>query len=372
MKDMVKICPKDDLGKKTYAVSLWSAWDDAMVMYVKGTATAYYGYDELGIGLYDSATGKLHDALEENGPYLEMLKFYNDLYQEGLLDPDSRTQKYDDMINKARRGATMFSIYNYAGAVAYNKEIHTEKNKMMHCLMPEEATPMVYGISPQGGDHIWTIGAKTEYPELCMKVINYLSTPEGRLTTEYGPKGLCWDYDDKGNTYFTELGKKCNADVSTKIGSGYKGTFIDGTLKIATNTWSLDASNPESNGETYNSENWKSNLLEAETSIEKDWQKVTKSTSINDYMEKRSYVVSMANYYSPSGKSDDLESIWSRVTDEIKSSSWDAIYAESDAEYNRIVKNMVKKCQKLGYDECVSWSVNEASKRKSLEETLTK
>ena len=49
MKDMQKLCPKDDSGNKTYAVSLWPDWDDSMVMYVKATATAYYGYDELGL-----------------------------------------------------------------------------------------------------------------------------------------------------------------------------------------------------------------------------------------------------------------------------------------------------------------------------------
>ena len=51
MVKMQKLCPKDDSGNKTYAVSLWPDWDDAMVMYVKATATAYYGYDELGCGL---------------------------------------------------------------------------------------------------------------------------------------------------------------------------------------------------------------------------------------------------------------------------------------------------------------------------------
>ena len=34
---MHDICPKDDNGNPTYAVSLWSDWDDGMVMYVKST-----------------------------------------------------------------------------------------------------------------------------------------------------------------------------------------------------------------------------------------------------------------------------------------------------------------------------------------------
>ena len=154
MKNMVKECPTDDSGNKTYAVSLWPDWDDAMVMYVKATATAYYGYDELGCGLYDPQNGKFHDALEKNGPYLQMLKFYNNLYQDGLIDPDSMTQTYDKMIEKVQNGGTMFSIFNYSGSLAYNKKAHTEAGKMMNCMKPSEATPIVYGMNQIGRAHV--------------------------------------------------------------------------------------------------------------------------------------------------------------------------------------------------------------------------
>ena len=50
--DMQAACPTDDKGNKTYGVSLWPDWDGNMVMYVKSMATAWYGYDELHLGLY--------------------------------------------------------------------------------------------------------------------------------------------------------------------------------------------------------------------------------------------------------------------------------------------------------------------------------
>lgn len=371
LKDMCKLCPEDDSGNRTYAVSLWPDWDDAMVMYVKASATAWYGYDELGIGLYDPQTGDYHDALEENGPYLEMLKFYNNLYQDGLIDPDSMTQTYDKMIEKVQNGGTMFSIFNYSGSLGYNKEAHTSAGKMMCSMKPEDATPIVYGMNPEGGERLWTIGASTEYPEECMEVINWLCTPEGRLTTDYGPKGECWDYDEEGKTYFTELGKQCHTDKKTKIGNGHKGTFQDGLLQINNTTWSVDASNPESKGDTYNCDNWESNQQEAGSEIEQDWRDKTNSVSVNSYMEQGKYVVSPGTSYSKSEKSDELKTTWNQVTSELISSSWKAIYAESDAEYNKIVDNMIKKCKKYGYDDCVSWSKNEASIRKGLEDALT-
>lgn len=372
LKDMQKICPTDDAGNKVYAVSLWPDWDDAMVMYVKAAATAYYGYDELGLGLYDPQTGKYHDALEENGPYLTMLKFFNNLYQDDLLDPDSMTQTYDEMIAKVQNGGTLFSIFNYSGSLGYNSKEHTAAGKMMYCMKPEDATPIVYGMNTQGGDRIWSIGANTEYPELCMEVINYLSTPEGRMVMEYGPKGECWEYDENGNTVFTELGAKCRADKNTKMGEKYEGSFQDGALQINNTTWSIDATNPDSNGETYNSTNWKSNLAEAGSEIEQDWRDYTGSTGINDYMEKGKYVVAPGTSYTKGIKDDTLKTTWSQVTTCIKNESWKAIYAKTDKEFDKIVSEMTKDADKYGYDACLDWSLNEASIRKGLEDALTK
>lgn len=371
LKDMQKICPKDDSGNRVYAVSMWPDWDDAMVMYVKATATAYYGYDELGIGLYDTQTGTYHDALEKDGPYLEMLKFYNDLYQDDLLDPDSMTQTFDKMAEKVANGGVLFSIFNYSGSLSYNTDIHTAAGKMMYCMKPEDASPIVYGMNTQGGESIWSIGAKCEYPEKCMELLNYFSTPEGRMTMQYGPKGLCWDYDEDGYTVFTELGRQCRADENTVMNNGFKGTFGDGNLQINNTTWSIDAKNPDSNGESYNSANWASNLENAKSEIEQDWRDYNDSVGIEDYFEKGKYVVSPGTSFSMSSKDDVLKTTWSQTTTCIKTESWKALYAKTDKEFDKIVDNMIKQADHYGYQDCLKWSQNEAARRRSLEEAIT-
>ena len=371
LKNMQKICSKDDAGNKVYALSLWPDWDDAMVMYVKATATAYYGYDELGIGLYDPKNGTYHDALEKNGPYLEMLKWYNDLYQDGLIDPDSMTQTFDQMAEKVQNGGVLFSIFNYSGSLSYNTDEHTSKGKLMYCMKPEQASPIVYGMNTQGGESVWSIGANCEYPEKCMELINYFATPEGRMTLLYGPKGLCWDYDDQGNTIFTEFGRKCRADENTTMGNGHKGSFHDGCLQINNTTWSIDAENPDSNGETYNSVNWKSNLEKAKSDIEQDWRDYNKTNSINAYFEKGKYTVSPGTSFSMSSKDDTLKTVWGQVTTCIKNESWKAMYAKSDAAFEKQVNHMISSAKKYGYDKCLKWSQNEAKTRKSLEDQLT-
>lgn len=371
LKNMQKLCPSDDSGNKVYAVSLWPDWDDAMVMYVKAMATAYYGYDELALGLYDPTNGKYHDALEENGPYLEMLKWFNDLYQDGLIDPDSMTQTYDEMIAKVQNGGTLFSIFNYSGSLGYNTKEHTSAGKLMYCMKPEDASPIVYGMNIQGGDRVWSIGAKTEYPEKCMEIINYLATPEGRMTMEYGPKGYTWDYDDQKHAYLTDVGVKCQNDKNTTMGGGYKGSYHDGELQINNVTWSLDASNPDSDGETYNKESWASYNATPSSDIEKDWRDKTGCTTINEYMEKGKYTVAPGTSFSKETQDTTLKTTWNQVTTEIKNSSWKAIYAKSDKKFDSVVAGMKKSAKKYGYDKCVEWSRNQASRRKALEDAIT-
>ncbi len=371
-KQMKEICPTDDNGNETYAVSLWPDWDGDMVMYVKSLATAYHGYDEHGIGVYDSDTGTFHDALEENGPYLEALKFFNKLYQNNLLDPNSMTQTYDNMIEKVRAGGTFWSIFNYSGSAGYNTEEHLADNKMMLSMVPSEASPIAYGMNVQGGNRIWSIGANTQYPELCMEIINWLCTPEGTMTYNYGPEGLCWYYDEDGYTHFTDFGKKAYTDRTTAMIDDYEGlgNFNDGCMQFNNTTWSINATNSDSNGEKYNQEFWKSNQTEAGCDTEQDWRDYYGVSSVQEYMEKQKYVVAPATSFTLASKTDDFKTTWSAVTDVIVTYSWRAIYANSDEEYDQIVAEMREQAKNYGYDECVEWSLEQAAARHELEEAV--
>lgn len=371
-KDMKELSPTDENGNATYAVSLWPDWDDNMVMYVKALATAYYGYDELAMGLHDSETGTYHDALEENGPYLECLKFFNKLYQNDLLDPNSMTQTYDDAAAKLKAGGAFWSIFNYSGCLAYNTDAHLAENKIMCSLLPEEASPIVYGMTVVGGNRTWAIGANTEYPELCMEIINWLATPEGYMTYLYGPQGLSWDYDEDGYTYFTEFGNKIKIDRDTPMEGEYAGmgTFNDGCLQINNSTWSIGALNPDSNGEKYDWKFWKSEQAAAASDIEQDWRDYFNVSSSYEYFENRDYTVAPATTFKLGVKEGEFKTVWESVKDVIVTYSWRAIYASSDAEFDRIVDEMISEAKGYGYDQCVEWSLEQSAIRHSLEEEV--
>ncbi|MCC8043194.1 MAG: hypothetical protein LIO69_06785 [Oscillospiraceae bacterium] len=370
---MKEICPTDENGNETYAMSLWPDWDGNMVMYVKAFATCYWGYDEMGFGLYDVENGTYHDALEEGGPYLTALQFFNKLYRAGLINPNSMTQTYNEMAEKVAAGGVFYSIFDYAGSQLYNSEEHLKAGTAMYPVVPDDASPLAYGMNVLGGNRIWTIGANTEYPELCMAIINWLCTPEGYMTYWYGPEELCWYYDEEGNTCFTEFGETANADKkgTTMPDEWGGGTFDDGSFQANNTTWTKDASNPDSNGETYNYVNWKSRRTETTYDILKDWQEWSGAYESQEYMDTVNYKVSLATSYTESDQSDELKIIWEQVKKCIVNYSWQAIYASSDEEYERIVSEMIAKCAE--YDpngECLAWCENEAAIRCALEDEI--
>ena len=322
---MKEICPTDDNGKTTYGVSLFNDWDGNLVMFVKSTATAYYGYDEFGFGLYDPEEQVFHPALEENGPYLTCLKFYNNLYQKGLLDPDSQTQGYDGMQEDYQNGGAFLNVFNFLGSTFYNSDSHAQEGKAMYPCPPEDATPICYGQNIYGGNRIWSIGANTD------------------------------------------LGRAAKTDISTQMSDGYSGTFDDGSFKMNNTTWAIDSLNPDSNGETFNYRKWESFATDANSDIEQDWRDKTGAATADEYMGSRPYKLSLGTTYSESTKSDELTVLWTQVAECIKTNSWKAIYAKTDAEYDQIVADMISQAKDYGYDECIAFQENEASLRKAAE-----
>lgn len=369
--DMVKLQPTSDTGGKTYGVSLFPDWDGNMVMMVKSTA-ALYGWDEFGFGLYDVENQVYEDALKEGGMYIRMLKFYNTLYQRGLLDPDSMTQTYSDMSEAYQTGAAFFNIFDWMGSGTYNTPEHKESGKAMMPLAANDQENLVYGLNINGGNRVWTIGSKSAYPELCMAIINWLSTPEGKMITDYGPKGVTWDYDAEGKPYLTEIGETVMSDKETELTGDYSGKFVDGESKINNETWADDATNLDtSNGDTYNYNFWENRLSRPVSEIEEDWRTFTGALDVNEYLENSDKMaISLGTSYSESPKSDELMTTWKQVAEAIKSYSWQAIYAKTDAEFDSIVEEMRAKAYDYGYEECVEFQENEAAIRKALEDAV--
>lgn len=187
------------------------------------------------------------------------------------------------------------------------------------------------------------------------------------MTYFYGPEDLCWYYDDEGYTHWTDFGKTVYFERSTLMTGDYEGTgdFNSGCLQVNNTTWSIDAVNPDSNGERFNYLYWKSYQAAASCTVEQDWRDHFGVSSVEEYMESTDY--SVCKNYSFASKTDEFKTTWSAVTDIIVTYSWRAIYASSDAEFTYIVNQMIQQAKAYGYEDCVAWSVEQANQRYALE-----
>lgn len=373
--DMQALEPTSDIGTKTYGVSLHTAWESTafMVMYVKSTA-AFYGWEEFHCGLFNSETQEFQGCLQEDGIYLRCLKFYNMLNQKGLIDPDSETNDWSAVSESMTNGETLMDIFNYVGEY-YNTEEHLSAGKAMVPITADDFTTLVNGFNSYGGNYQIAIGSKTEYPELCMAIINWLYTPDGNLTFLYGPEAKtqdpsdtsgCWYYDDEGNLYLTDIGNQCQITKETLF-NGSK--FSDGTAQYNVQAWAKDAPNPKSNGETYNYQHWKSYTGINNYDIIKDYYSTYGVESFDEYIEKMndSIVIVPGTEYVATARNKALKATWAYVYDIVKTQSWLAIKAKTDAEYDQIVADMIQKANEAGYQECLEYSENEAAIRAELE-----
>ena len=290
------------------------------------------------------------------------------------------------MSQKLKSGGTFWSIFNYAGSMAYNTTAHMEQGRYMYAMVPEDATPIVYGLGTAGGNRIWSVGNYSEHKELCLEILNWLATPEGSMTMWYGPRGLTWDYNEEGGMYFTDLGKLTSSDssynmagvqwTSSETGITYDltGTFNDGCVQINNTTLSKDMVNPDGNGvETFNSDTWASVVTATTYDIQQDWRDHTGATLADEYMEAREddygdkmYVLMPDIPYSESARDSALSLKWDQCAETIRNYSWRAIYAKSDAEFNYHVSEMRRLCNNYGYSECLDWCRQEAAQKWQL------
>jgi len=117
-------------------------------------------------------------------------------------------------------------------------------------------------------------------------------------------------------------------------------------------------------GERYNKDFWSSELARVTNPAKKAWRDAMGVMTEDEYLEKgnlKSLVV--ANDYVKPKRGDELEQKYVQVSNAIKNGSWRAIYAENDAEFDRILREMTNQAKAFGYDECVKWDQEQGEKR---------
>ena len=67
-------------------------------------------------------------------------------------------------------------------------------------------------------------------------------------------------------------------------------------------------------------------------------------------------------------RSDELNTTWAQVAECIRTYSWNAIYAKTDAEFNKTIEEFKAKAKEYGYDKCIEFVKEQSARRKACED----
>lgn len=149
-----------------------------------------------------NSSGKVEYAFATE-EYRNGLRFYRKLYEEGLL-------------YNAFRGATYKQIKQWTGNSLQTVGVFAANN-YTEGTTDESFVNNYMVMNPIGSngsgkcintpfEDVWpdwfVMTSKCKYPEIAMRLLDWLYSEEGTMTALYGPKGTYWNYDASGNITF--------------------------------------------------------------------------------------------------------------------------------------------------------------------------
>lgn len=373
MLQMKQAHPTDADGNTIYGTVL-NGGSDSTFFKMMTAWWQWHGYDS---GNYcqpyllelNMVNGEVTSILEEDSLYREGLEWYNKLYRNGLIDPDSINIDRSTQAPKVNNGLayvpsgflpgwepTYYQYYIPGTNIYYNNEL------------------------PYGAASVIAINAKTTNLDACLAFLDLMIDPFTQFRLNYGPEGDAW-YIDGDKMYLTERFKGYLRGNEWNI-SGY--TYANGEEMAIFNTpFILHQGEPlsykDDNGKNRSVllTNW-SEFAEASQSNETfvKWQK---TTGYNNWVE---WIEAENAYYTEgpldgifsflSTPDDVMQLTISAIKDIVVNASWKMVYAESEEEFDKIWNQMVADCEGLGCKDIMDWRLADIDNAIAIRDSLAK
>lgn len=375
LKKMQMLNPKSDSGQKTYAFSLFSDWDDNLMMFAKQPA-CFYGYDEVGFVLNKADGSEMFSLVDSDSPYIRALKFYFQANRMGLVDPDSRIQSWDSVWSKYADGAVLFSPWPWLGQPAYNTIERLTAGKGFMMAPIDDLNIFSYGATPQGSKLIVGIGSKAQDPKRMAAFIDWLYSPEGIMMSTSqtgstcGPEGLTWEMVD-GRPELTAFGIQAMLDNGTEMPESWGGgLWGKGTSQLNFQTVLPKDINPL-NGHPYDFKLWDSYQEFTATPVHASWESHMNASSTLDYLEQNEqYIVAPGTDYVAPAESTLINTLRGKCKAIIVDTSWKMIFATSESEFYELLESMQKKVLEVGYTEVLAFDIQAAEQLNALRQAV--
>ena len=203
LKKMKKLYPATENGEPVYAMGIHNdggLWGWCM------RAIANKGFSNIGNSwsyVVNTNTNEIyHNFLDtENGPFWDNMEFYNRLFNEGLLDPDSFTMKAEQVNEKAAKGQYIGGYCTWYTGKLYETEREKDPNTLKGIVsIPVEGMNGWYGQDALVGwsDKLLFITNKCKNVPLAVKFIDFFDSDEANRAHYSGIQGKHWDYNAEG------------------------------------------------------------------------------------------------------------------------------------------------------------------------------
>ena len=367
MKQMVEAYPTGEDGVQNYGTILNAGSDGTywgnMAQYFK-----WFGYEPTQLPYLlemDMVNGTVDSILDENSKYHEGLIWYNKVYREGLMDPDSISMDRQTQKSKVTNMHAMVPSGTLQGYSGY-----------LPVYMPEEQLYQERWSTIFGGDCMIAVSAKSKNIDAALEYINMMADGDVTFEISNGPDGDIW-YTKDGVAYVSQ--KTIDAyknGTELLLENGEKPDQF-GTKVGGVGTEVLTLKGPDGNIRRPYLSQWEEILeLKYNSKQMKEWQE---RFGYTDYVEQ---VMDAGNYHIDSDwdfvgsfvsrPDDNMQLIVDAIKDTVVTASWQMVYAQTDEEFNSIWDKMVSDCEALGAQEVIEWRTQDLEQAKTVRDSLMK
>ncbi|MFV0527568.1 MAG: ABC transporter substrate-binding protein [Lachnospiraceae bacterium] len=352
-----------------YAISLFKDWDDNMMNNAKQPA-CMYGYDEMGFVLSKADGSEDQSIINDDSIYMQVIRFFYEANQRGLVDPDSTTQNYDTWSAKYTNGKTLYCPWPWVGQNLFNTTENKAEGKGLMLVPVEDMKIFSYGGCPEGNSmRVIAIGSKAEDPQRLADFIDWLYSPEGiRLNSQAngaaGIEGLTWELNEEGKPQLTEFGKKALPANSVEVPKEYGGgNWKDGISVLNFKPVNLMDVEPKTN-EAYDYTTWETTIADEQTPLSQDWQEHMGATTTMEYLQMNDMImVAPGSSYSIPEADSNIATVRGQCKSVIIDNSWKMVFAKDDAEYDSLVKETQDTAEGLGYADVLAVDMQNAKEQ---------
>ncbi len=356
LKEIQERHPTDAAGNQVYAVGTY--YDAQSMNYLLGYSTCF-GYSSIFFKQMVAANmvdGELEYLLEEDGILYEALKWYNQLYREGLFDPDSINMDratHQSMISaNGQNGTYIVSLADSPGWAPYYQPTYFAGEEI---FFPNYST---YGAT---GSYL-VVNANTQNLDACLRLLNMMADPDIYLVWRSMPQGEEWDIESGNVAYITDAYLDSLRNGTTFVSSTGEEEKLFNTGAIC--QVGVDTSYVDKDGNVLPplTQNWPEALAITNDSEQfRSWQELYGYDSFVELLESKGAIYRESRLIDASSfvelPDDSQQLTIDTLVDTVNTAAWKMIYAESDSDFDSLWEQMVSDAEELGAIEIYDWAV---------------